>query len=214
MALTGFDPDVVCTSMNSVINAAHEVLDVLCSKFQAQFVDRMAELWACSNAQNFFLNSVKPAMDNLTNDANNVFISVVDAMRDAGNNWAAETGASFSAPSFVSNRKTLDVSSIQENINGVRGIDLAAATIVSNALSVLNAAAETALGNAVSAVQSCGFIGGTSAANLLASLNAIKTNINSTFSTCSASLKNAITETATSYKDTEGRIAQAFAGQE
>ncbi len=214
MALTGFDPSIVQTSMNNVIAAANDVMDVLCNKFQAQFVDKMSELWACNDAQNFFRNSVKPAMDNLTNDANNIFVSVINAMRDAGNNWAAETGATFSPPSYTSNRKAVDISSIQENINGVRGIDLSAATTVSSALAIINGAAESALSRAVSAVQSCGFIGGTSAANLLASLNTIKTNINTTFTNCSASLKTAINNTTTNYKDTEGKIAQAFAGQE
>lgn len=214
MALTGFDPSLVQTSMNNVISAANDVMDVLCNKFQTNFVDKMAELWACSDAQNFFQNSVKPSMDDLTNDANNILISVIDSMRDAGNNWAVKTGASFSAPSYTSSRKALDVSAIKENINGVRGIDLSSANSVSSMLSIINGAAEGALSRAVTAVQTCGFIGGTSAANLLNSLNTIKTNINTTLTNCNASLKNAINNTIINYKDTEGKIAQAFAGQE
>ncbi len=212
MALTGFDPAIVQTSMNNFIAAANDTMDVLCNKFQAQFVNKMAELWACSNAQAYFRDSVKPALDSLTNDANTVFTSVVNSMKTAGQNWASQTGATFSAPTYTSNRKPLDVSMIKENIGGVRGIDLSAASTVSSNMAIINGAAEGALSRAVAAVQNCGFIGGESAANLLASLNQIKRNINTTFTTCNAQLKTAISTTVTNYKNTEGKIAQAFAG--
>ena len=213
MALTGFDPAIVQTSMNNFISAANDTMDVLCGKFQSQFVDKMAGLWACSNAQKFFNESVKPAMDKLTKDANNVFTSVVNSMKTAGQNWASQTGAAFSAPAYTSTRKELDTSVIKENINGVRGIDLTSATTVSNSLAIINGAAEGALSRAVSAVQNCGFIGGESAANLLASLNTIKTNLNSTLTNCNAQMKTAITNTINNYENTEGKIAQAFAGK-
>ena len=213
MALTGFDPAIVQTSMNNFISAANDTMDVLCTKFQTQFVDKMAGLWACSNAQKYFNESVKPAMDKLTNDANNVFASVVNSMKTAGQNWANQTGATFSAPTYTSIRKELDTSVIKENINGVRGIDLASASTVSNSLAIINGAAEGTLSRAVSAVQNCGFIGGESAANLLASLNAIKTNLNSTLANCNTQMKTAINNTISNYENTEGQIAQAFAGE-
>ena len=214
MALTGFDPTIVQSSMKNFISAANDVMEVLCNKFQNQFVDKMAGLWACKNAQNYFTNSVKPSMDSLTLDADKIFNSVIKSMQDAGNNWASRTGAIFSAPTYVSRRKALDVSGIKENIGGVRGIDLSSATTVSTAMSYINGAAESALSRAVSAVQNCGFIGGESAANLLASLNKIKTNINTTFTNCNSQMKTAITNTVNNYENTEGKIAQAFAGQE
>ena len=212
MALTGFDPSIVQNSMNNFISAANDVMNVLCNKFQSQFVNKMAELWACKNAQDYFTNGVKPAMDNLTKDVDKILTSVVKSMKDAGNNWATRTGSTFSAPMYTSNRKDLDVSNIKENIGGVRGIDLSSATTASGVLSQISGAAEAALSKAVASVQNCGFIGGESAANLLASLNKIKTNINTTFANCNSQLKTAITKTVNSYEDTEGKIAQAFAG--
>ena len=214
MALTGFDPSIVQNSMSSFITAANDVMDVLCNKFQTQFVDKMAGLWACKNAQDYFTNSVKPAMDSLTSNADKIFTSVVNSMKDAGNNWASRTGATFSAPTYTSSRKALDVSGIKENISGVRGIDLSSATTVSNTMAIVNGAAEGALSRAVAAVKNCGFIGGESAANLLASLNTIKTNLNTTFTNCNAQMKTAINNTVSNYENTEGKIAQAFAGQE
>lgn len=214
MALMGFDPAIVRTSMNNFITAANDTMDILCGKFQSQFVDKMGNLWACSNAQKYFNDSVKPAMDKLTKDAENVFTSVVNSMKTAGQNWASQTGATFSAPSYTSTRKELNTSAIKENINGVRGIDLSAANTTTNSLQIINGAAQGAISRAVSAVQTCGFIGGESAANLLASLRTIEKNINTTFTGCGSQLKSAINTTVTNYKNTEGKIAQAFAGND
>ncbi len=214
MALTGFDPAIVETSIRNFISAADDVMDYLCGKFKTNFVDKMGEIWACNDAQNYFRNSVKPAMDSLTSDVNQVFASVVNSMRSAGQKWANQTGSSITPVYYNSKRKLLDISAIKENINGVRGIDFGLTNTATGNLDIISNAALSALGRAVTAVQTCGFIGGTSATNLVTSLNAIKTNINNSFASCKSALKSAINETVKNYQDTEGKIAQAFAGQE
>ena len=214
MALTGFDPAIVETSIRNFISAADDVMDCLCGKFKTNFVDKMGEIWACNDAQNYFRNSVKPAMDSLTSDVNKVFASVVNSMRSAGQKWANQTGSSITPIYYNSQRKLLDISAIKENKDGVRGIDFSLANTATGNLDIISNAAQSALERAVTAVQTCGFMGGTSEANLIASLNTIKTNISDSFSNCKSGLKSAITETVKNYQDTEGKIAQAFAGQE
>ena len=213
MALTGFDPDVVNSAISKFSESAHDVLTILCKDFKTQFVDAMATIWACKDAQDYFA-AVKTSMDSLTEETEKIFRSVVDSMGSAGKNWGLQTGTSYTAPSFVSNRMSLDVSGIKENINGVRGIDLDAAENVKSVLETLSSRTTTNLTFAKHAVLSSGFIGGTSEANLQNSLEQIRNNIQSSFQNLTQQLNTAIDNTIANYSNTEGKIAQAFAGQE
>lgn len=95
---------------------------------QNQFVGGMADKWACRNAQSFFNDAFKPSVDSLISSSNQIFESIVSAMNAAGQAWAEQTDANYSPVSFSAINKTMDTSVIQENIGGVRGIDLDTAT--------------------------------------------------------------------------------------
>ena len=107
----------------------------------------------------------------------------------------------------------MNVDNIMENIGGVRGIDFQLSGSVSAKLPVINSEAKAALQNAKNAVQQCGFIGGEQAPNLINSLEKIKQNIDSAFTTITDQTKKAIDDTLTAYSDVEGKISQAFQGQ-
>lgn len=213
MALTGFDPSVVNQSIGAVKNAYNELINVLGDQVQNQFVDGMADKWACNNAQTFFAN-FKSVLDSLITDSNTVFESVVSSMSSAAAAWASDTNTEYSTTSLEVISKTINVEGIQENIAGVRGVDVDTATTTAGTLTTISANAESALSNAEQAVQQCGFIGGEQASNLIASLGKIKANISNAFTELSTSAKSGIEQTVSQYSDTAGKIAAAFAGQE
>lgn len=213
MALTGFNPDVVNSSINSVKAAYENLIHALGDDMQNRFVNGMADKWACNQAQTFFNNSFKPAIDNLIMSSNSIFESVVASMNSAGQAWAMQTDSSYSPQSFSAITKTMDTSVIRENIGGVRGIDLSSATTVANQLTSIADSAKSALTSAQQAVQNCGFIGGNQASNLINSLGVIKTKIDNATQEISNQSKTAINNTVESYSDTEGKVSQAFSSE-
>ena len=213
MALTGFDPEVVSTSINKVISAYNELLTQIGDKMQSDFVDGMADKWACKQAQTFFTSAFKPTVDELIRGVNETFKSVVDAMNSAASAWAQSTDSTYSPVSFSVRQITMNTDGIMENINGVRGIDFQLSSSVSAKLPIINSNAKEALNKAKSAVQGCGFIGGNQEAYLLQSLETIKTNIDNATTTITDQSKKAIDDTLSSYTDVEGKISEAFSGR-
>lgn len=213
MALTGFDPSEVNSSINSVKSAYENLIAALGDDMQNQFVSGMADKWACNDAQKFFNNGLKPAVESLIKSSNTIFESVVNAMNSGGKAWAAQTQSSYSGQTFSMINKSLDTSVIQENISGIRGIDLASATTVANKLTTIAESANSALTKAQQAVQNCGFIGGSQASNLIASLGTIKSKLDNATRELTSQAKSAIDKTVERYSDTEGKISQAFSAQ-
>lgn len=212
MALTGFNPEEVKTSINAINSAFSSLMQAIQADMQSEFVGGMADKWACKQAQDFF-NEYKGIMNTLINKSNDVFKSVVDSMNSAAQAWAQSTNSEFSKITFTEKKTQITVDSIKENINGVRGIDLQAATTVAAKLNTIAQSAEGALTNAQRAVDTCGFIGGNQATNLVNALGTVKKNINDAVRTISDDAKKAIDNTVTAYTDTEGKVSSAFNGQ-
>lgn len=213
MALTGFDPQLVSTSINKVINAYNDLINQIGDAMQKDFVNGMADKWACNQAQTFFNTAFKPTVDDLIRQTNLTFESVVDSMNSAANAWAQSTDSSYISVPFSVRNITMNTDNIMENINGVRGIDFQLASSVSSKLLVINGNSKEALNEAKNAVQGCGFIGGNQEEYLLQSLETIKTNIDNATTTITDQSKKAIDDTLTTYTDVEGKVSQAFKGQ-
>ena len=210
MAMTGFDPSIVNSSIGSVKTAYQDLITALGDEMQNQFVAGMADKWACNQAQHFFTNAFKPAIDSLISSSNVTFESVVNSMNSAGNAWAQQTESSYSPQSFSMINKNIDASVIRENVNGIRGIDLDAANAVAAKLPAIAESAKSALTQAQNAVQNSGFIGGSQQANLVNSLGTIKSKIDAATEEITSETKNAIDATVANYSNTEGKISEAF----
>lgn len=211
MALTGFDPSIVNTSINSVKSAYAELIQALQNDTQTKFVGGMKDNWACNEAQRFFRESFKPAIDDLIKGSDDVFESVVNSMNSAAQAWAERTESSYSTVSFSRSNGKVSVDEIQENIGGVRGVDEANANqVATSTLQQVVQASSSALDQAKSAVQSCGFIGGDQAANLSNALETIKSRINEAVNELSNQTKTAIGQTVTSYGDIRSKVENAF----
>lgn len=210
MAMIGFDPSIVNQSIGSVKSAYESLMDALCTRMQNDFIGGMQDKWCCKQAQDFFNNAFKPSVDQLITSSNQTFESVVSSMNSAAQAWASQTDSSYTPQGFDARTKMMDTGGILENIGGVRGIDKDNATSVASKLISIANDAKSALTSAQNAVQSCGFIGGNQASNLINSLGIIKTNIDNATTQITTDTEDAINQTVESYSDTEGRISQAF----
>lgn len=213
MALTGFNPDVVNSSINSVKQSYEKLINILGDEMQNQFVVGMSDKWACADAQAFFNDAFKPAIDNLITCINVTFGDVFTAMNQAAQAWTMNTDATFSPVSFSAIDKKIDTSIIRENIDGIRGIDLATASDVAAKLLTISDNAQQALTSAQQAVEDCGFVGGNQASSLIATLGVIKSKISTASQEISSEAKRAIDGTVARYSNTEGKISEAFSAQ-
>jgi hypothetical protein len=213
MALTGFDPSLVTNSIGKVKSAYSDLIAVLGNEMQDKFVSGMQDKWACTQAQTFFTDDLKPAIDQLISDSTNTFESVVNAMDSAAANWATSTDTSYTKVGFSAITKTINVDSIVENINGVRGIDVAEAGTVAALLPGIAENAKSALSSAQNAVEGCGFVNGSQEESLVNSLATISNSIDSAFSSITTQVKSAIDNTVSVYSDLEGKVSAAFSGQ-
>lgn len=214
MAMTGFDPSVVRMSILNVRSGYDTLIKAVKNDAQSKFVDAMVPLWACTDAQTFFNDKVKPAFDAIMKSAATTFESVMNAMNDAAAAWAAATDTPYEKVEFTPFTGELITSGIKENIDGVRGIDGAAATEVIAVLSDIQASAESGLDAAKSAVTNCGFVGGDQAANLSASLDSIKTNISNSVTELTTGANAAMEATIQAYGTIESNVSSAFVAGE
>lgn len=210
--MTGFDPTLVNSSINSVMAAYNDLMRALINDTQSKFVNPMAMYWACTNAQKFFTEALEPAISSQSNGINTIFQSVVDSMNDAARAWATQTETSYSPVTFTPNTSKVDVTGIRENINGVRGIDKTNASTTVSTLTTIKASIDTALDKAKQAVANCGFVGDGQADSLIGSLNRIQTNISNSIAEMTEAVNTAIESTVSVYGDTAGKVATAFSG--
>lgn len=212
--MTGFNPLQVQSAVDRVMSSYNDLSQAVINETQQKFVTPMGQQWACTEAQQWF-EQFKTTINSIETQITNVFESVISSMNSAGAAWAQRTGGtSFVQKSFSPFGTQVNTEAIQENINGVRGIDKAQATETVKTLKVVAQHASDALAAAKQAVSSSGFIGGDQEATLIASLEKIKTNIDSTLEQLSTSATTAIQNTVTSYGDQEGKISSSFAGGE
>ena len=179
---------------------------------QSKIVDGMADKWACNDAQKFF-QALKSDVDHIVVEVNRIFESIAAAMNSAARGWAESTGTDYSDVSFTPIDQKLNIGNIMENIGGVRGIDLQQANSVISYLPTITSNSDDALAAAKQAVATCGFVGGDMQANINSSLDSIKTVTHNLIETIDSKAKEAMDATVTSYGDLEGKVAQAFAGQ-
>lgn len=216
--MTGFNPELVSQTIRRVQSAYENTVNAFFDGMQNKFVNRMSEIWACNVAVDFFNTVVKEQVDNIIGDSNRggitmVFNSVVESINSAAITWAGDTQSEYQSQSLNVITKSLDVSNVRENINGIRGIDLEAVQGITSQLSDILSDTTTALNSAIEAVRDSGFVGGAQESNLVDSINVIKRNIESAVEYINSDCQLKVKTTVEQYENTAGRIAQAFAGE-
>ena len=221
--MTGFNPELVTQTIRGVQAAYEETVNTFFDVMQNRFVNRMAEIWACNVAVDFFNNVVKELVDRVINGVagdphgdgiTTIFNSIVESINSCAQEWAIQTQSEYQFQSLSSIVKNLDVQNVRENINGIRGIDLQSVPGVTSQLNEILGATTTALNKTVDAVRNSGFVGGSQEANLINSINEIRANIVNAVEFINSECQLKVKNTVEQYENTAGRIAQAFAGQQ
>lgn len=213
MAIVGFDPETVNSSINLVNKEYKRLIETIGNKMQVDFVNAMSDKWACNYAQTFFSEKFKPSSDIMIQSANTIFESVINTMNEAARAWAAQTDTVFVGQQFVPMFQKIDISNIKENINGVRGIDTVEAKNIAAVLPVISEEAKNALTGAQQAVQNSGFLGGNQEANLIDSLTTVKNRLSSLIEDITQNAKIYIEKTTDEYNATEQKISKSFESQ-
>ncbi len=200
---TGMNPVKITASMDRIEAAYSNLMDALSTGTQTQFVDKMSQCWACKQAQDFFNESFKPAIDELLKGCRETFESVIDSMNSAAESWGNTVQYSWARRSFsgADGSNQVDVSCIQENIGDDRG---AVESEVENALTSFNSIAENAgqaLDEAINAVHECGFLdpSGNQEASLVEALTGVKNNILDSAQKLTDETKQAVKSTVETY---------------
>ena len=209
---TGFNPSVVENSIRGVISSYNELISSLGSDMQSKIINGMQNVWACKEAQDFFTEFTEN-VNSLIKNVNNSFEYIVTEMNNAGYDWAVRTGdaSSFRKVAFNPSSTTVSASGIQENINGVRGIDLASATNIAWLLPGISASVSNAVDQARNSVNNCGFIGSSMEASLQGTLDKVKSNVRESIEGLATECKDRINSTVSSYGDLQGKVASSFA---
>ena len=209
MAMTGYNPQEVATSINNAITAYKAYNSAMNTGMQIQFVKPMENIWACEQAQRVF-EIYKGSMDELYNEFNKFFASLVSTMNEGGRDWAQSTESSYNNINYDVIPNAADVSGIKLDIAGVKGIDLAQANQTATCLPRLAQEATTALNNLSTAVNTCGFIGSNQQETLTASINEIRTKTQEWVSDLNRLFRENVNNTVENYGDTAQKNVQRF----
>lgn len=211
---SGFDPSVLSNQV-SRISTVYSNLMTAIGGGASSYVTNMSTKWCCNEAINFFSEGFKPAIDSILANIDICFESIVNSMNSAGNLWATRTNTIYTPVSFSPQGRTIDVSSIVENINGIRGIDASNATLTTNTdLNNILSNSTIELNNAISTVSnSVAFAGGNQADTLISTLHTIKSNLNNIITELKEEVSTCIANTVNEYGDVASQIAIAFEGE-
>lgn len=211
---TGFNPSAVENSIRGVISSYNELISLLGNDVQNKVINEMQSVWACKEAQNFF-EAFAENVNALIKNANDSFEFVVTSMNEAGYEWAVSTGdaSSFRRVSFSPSSTTVSAAGIQENIGGVRGINVGMATSIANLLPGIASSVGSAVDQARNSVSNCGFIGSSMESSLQSTLDRVKSSIRENIEVLTDDCKQKINSTVSSYGDLQGKVSSSFSAQ-
>ena len=211
MAFTGYDPNVVRTAITNIGNSYDALIDALVTKNQTNFVQAMGSVWACEQAKQFF-RAYQIDIATLVLEVNKVYNSIVSAMNGAAMTLASTSGSTWSNQEITISGASIDLSPIKEDINGVKGIDLANATTTLEQLDTILTDVTSALESTLTAISNSGFVGGDMESSLKSSITNIKTSIEAAFSQIKTAANTAINDTISKYSTDASNISTAFSG--
>ncbi|HIS38946.1 MAG TPA: hypothetical protein IAB45_05495 [Candidatus Onthousia faecavium] len=213
MAMTGFNPELVNSTINRVSQSYENLNNVLVDSMQNKIINGLSDKWACNVAVEFF-NNFTQVYNQFLNETDNTFDSIYNSISSAGQAWANSTETSYVPPRFSTFHKKVNSSCIQENIGGVRGIDREQANSVAAILPVLASSASTICASLEAAVQNSGFLGDGQEESLVAKIKSISSNLNKIVEDVNTQFRSAVDNTVSAYGDLAGEVSRAFAGQE
>ena len=145
-------------------------------------------------------------------EVNKVYDSIASAVNSGAMTLASTSGSAWGNVEIAIKGASIDLSPIKEDINGVKGIDLANATTTLEQLDTILTDVTSALESTLTAISNSGFVGGDMESSLKSSITNIKTSIEAAFSQIKTAANTAINDTISKYSTDASNISTAFSG--
>lgn len=209
---TGTHNDTIGNKLNQIQASYESLMQALHDKTQTEFIDQMAEEWACRYAQEFFTSTVRPVFNRMLAMSYKTYENIVETIDSWATNWASQTGSDWAKVSFNGELKEVNVDNVKENINGIRGIKEAEANQTAESLVRIESDVNAAVSDAESAVHECGFLdpSGNMESSLIASLTKIKSDYEQAIAEIRESFKSYVSKTTEDYATLASKNAEAF----
>ena len=176
----GYNPEDVKESLRKVEEAYNAWNEALNIGLQNKFVKPMVDIWACPEAQQWFVESYAEAVKRMLTDGESTFRSINGAMNAAGQTWAERTGSSWLRTEHHTEPIVCDGSIILNKFpNGNIGINSEEARNIISALTNAKEEATKAFENLQRAVASSGFLGGSQQSQLESSIHVVSQSMQS-----------------------------------
>ena len=211
--MTGYNEQEVIEATNGIKSGIESYFEATNTRLENDFVRPMEGLWASEDAQSYFEAYDEAVRRQFESDLESLN-TIVDHFNSAASKYAAESGASYSPVSFEAPACECDVSGIQIDIAGTRGINRTEAVETAQVLNQIKEEAISALEEIRSSASASGFYGESMAHQeaIDASIENMKNSITSLTEEMYAAVDQAIQATADKYGDLETEAAAAASG--
>lgn len=208
--MTGYNEQEVIDATNGIKAGIESYFEATNTRLENDFVRPMENLWASEDAQSYFEAYDQAVRGQFESDLSSLN-TIVDHFNSAASKYAAESGASYSPVSFDAPTCECDVSGIQIDIAGTRGINRTEAVETANVLNEIKEEAISALEEIRSSASASGFYGEAMAHQeaIDASIESMKNSISNLTEEMYTSVDKAIQATADKYGELESEAAAA-----
>ena len=208
---TNFEEITAC--LQTIQTSINEFDECIPGRVQKDVIEPMSSDWADERAVRVF-GIFGDTMNELLTNVHNVFNSIGQSINSAATAWASSHEASFSRVDLNVPDSKLDVSPIKTDINGDRGVIIESAQSSISKLTQISASALGDLENIARAAASSGFLGGGQGEQLKATLDNIKTKINSAINEIYTTAMDEMQKTWEEYGQVGQQVKSAFEGTE
>ena len=211
--MTGYNEQEVIEATNRIKAGIENYFEATNTRLENDFVRPMENLWASEDAQTFFEAYDQAVRAQFETDLQSLN-TIVDHFNSAASKYADKSGASYSPVSFDAPTCECDVSGIQIDIAGTRGINRTEAVETAQVLNEIKEEAISALEEIRSAASTSGFYGEAMAHQeaIDTSIESMKNSISNLLDDNYAAVDKAIQATADKYGELEAEAAAAAAG--
>ncbi len=211
--MTGYNEQEVIEATNGIKTGIENYFQATNTRLENDFVRPMENLWASEDARSYFESYNEAVRGQFQSDLESLH-TIIEHFNSAASKYAAESGASYSPVSFDAPTCECDVSGIQIDINGTRGINRTEAVQTAKVLNEIKDEAVSALDAIRNSASASGFYGEANSHQeaINESIENMKNSISNLIDEMYASVDTAIQATADKYGDLEAEAAAAASG--
>ena len=211
--MTGYNEQEVIDATNGIKTGIQSYFEATNTRLENDFVRPMESLWASEDARAYFESYDEAVRGQFQSDLESLN-TIIDHFNSAAAKYASESGASDSPIAFDAPACECDISGIQTDIAGTRGINREEAVDTAQSLESIKEDAVSALEEIKSAASASGFYGESMSHQeaINESIENMKNSISNLIEEMYSNVADAIQATADKYGDLEAEAAAAASG--